>query len=197
MQNRLILLFCLILFYACQAPEISLQEKVAQEIATLSYKKAQRAFLEEIAASDQLVRNEESAINQKFGYQSKEHQQAVQTMVDTDKSNLVKIEAYLEKYGHPNKLDHGNKAFYAPWIVMHHAPKASGTRRRNFKYLYDYYKKEELEQDRLTFFLGRMHQLEFGNRIRWNRSFTVQEEFDSLINVLDLRVITDEIDTNY
>ena len=42
-----------------------------------------------------------------------------------------------------------------------------------------------------------MHQLEFGKRIRWNRSFTVQEEFDSLINVLDLREIADEIDNRY
>ena len=188
------LLFC---FTACQTNTSNIEDSISEEIAALADKKTQRAFLEKIATSDQTVRDEESAINQKYGYNSKEHQQAVQTQIDTDKSNLTKIEAYLAKYGHPNKLDHGNRAFYAPWIVMHHAPKETGTRRRNFKYLYDYYKKDELEQDRLNFFLGRMHQLEFGERIRWNRSFTVQEEFDSLINVLDLRSIADKIDTNY
>ncbi len=187
----------LIFLFSCQADTPNKEGSntaISQEVTTLIDKKSQRTFLEKIAASDQTVRDQEVAINQKYGYDSKEHKQAVQAMVDTDKSNLAKIEAYLEKYGHPNKLDHGNKAFYAPWIVMHHAPKETGTRRRNFKYLYDYYKKDELEQDRLNFFLGRMHQLEFGGRIRWNRSFTVQEEFDSLINVLDLRGIADEID---
>jgi len=195
MKNSIMFICWTITIIACQTPEASLQEKIAQEVATLSDKKTQRTFLEKIAASDQTVRDQESIINQKYGYSSKEHKQAVQIKMDTDKSNLAKIEAYLAKYGHPNKLDHGNKAFYAPWIVMHHAPKASDTRRRNFKYLYEYYKKDELEQDRLNFFLGRMHQLEFGGRIRWNRSFTVQEEFDSLINVLDLREIASKIDT--
>jgi len=197
MKNHFILLFGILLPFACQTPEPSLQDKVLQEVVKLTDKKSQRAFLETIAASDQTIRDQESTIHQKYGYDSPEHQQAVQAMIDTDQNNLAKIEAYLEKYGHPNKLDHGNKAFYAPWIVMHHAPKETDTRRRNFKYLYDYYKKEELEQDRLNFFLGRMHQLEFGSRIRWNRSFTVQEEFDSLINVLNLRSVADEIDANY
>lgn len=200
MKNQPFLsLCCLFTFFliTCQTPVDSLENKISKEVELLLDKKLQRAFLEKIAASDQTVRDEESAINQKYGYNSEEHQQAAKVMANTDKSNLLKIEAYLEKYGHPNKLDHGNRAFYAPWIVMHHAPKDSGTRKRNFKYLYDYYKKEELEQDRLNFFLGRMHQLEFGGRIQWNRSFTVQEEFDSLINVLDLRTVANEIDRHY
>ena len=195
-KNLFYSISCLLVI-GCQSNNEPIEHSISKEIATLTDKKSQRAFLEKIATSDQTVREEESTINQKYGYNSKEHQQAVQTQIDTDKSNLAKIEAYLAKYGHPNKLDHGNRAFYAPWIVMHHAPKETGTRRRNFKYLYDYYKKDELEQDRLNFFLGRMHQLEFGKRIRWNRSFTVQEEFDSLINVLDLREIADEIDNPY
>lgn len=197
MKNHFILFVCLVFFHACQAPEPSLQEKIAQEIATLTDKKSQRAFLEKIGTSDQTVREQESAINQKYGYDSKEHKQALQAMMETDKSNLEKIEAYILKHGYPNKIDHGNKAFYAPWIVMHHAPLASGTRRRNFKYLYDYYKKDQLEVDRLTFFLGRLYNLEFGERIRWNGPFTVQQELDSMVNALGLRAITDEIDKNY
>lgn len=188
------LLFC---FIACQTNTSNNEDSITKEVATLIDKKSQRAFLEEIAALDQSIRDEEIAINQKYGYDSKEHKQAVQAMMDTDKSNLAKVEAFLEKYGHPNKLDHGNRAFYAPWIVMHHADNQTGTRRRNFKYLYDYYKKDELEQDRLNFFLGRMHNLEKGERIKWNRPFTVQEELDSLINSLDLRHISDEIDSSY
>ena len=93
-------LFC---FTACQTNTSNIEDGIAKEVAALADKKSQRAFLEEIAASDQMVRDEESAINQKYGYNSKEHQQAVQTQVDTDKSNLAKIEAYLAKYGHPNK----------------------------------------------------------------------------------------------
>lgn len=174
-----------------------MEDAIAKEVAALIDKKAQRAFLEKIGESDQAVREQETAINQKYGYDSKEHKQALQVMMDTDKSNLEKIEAYILKHGYPNKIDHGNKAFYAPWIVMHHAPKESGTRRRNFKYLYEYYKKDMLEPDRLTFFLARMHNLEFGHRIRWNGPFTVQQELDSMINALNLRGIADEIDKNF
>ncbi len=197
MKTPYFLLLTIILFFACQASTTTIEDKIKEEIESLTDKKSQRAFLEKIGTADQAVREQESAINQKYGYDSKEHQQAVQAMMDTDKSNLEKIEAYIIKHGYPNKIDHGNKAFYAPWIVMHHAPLASGTRRRNFKYLYDYYKKDQLEVDRLTFFLGRLYNLEFGERIRWNGPFTVQQELDSMVNALGLRAITDEIDKNY
>jgi len=198
MIKKLFLFLPILLFLmGCQTAAPSSEDRISEEVATLTDKKSQRTFLEKIATADQTVRDQEIAINQKYGYNSIEHQKAKQSMMDTDKSNLLKIEAYLKRYGHPNKLDHGNRAFYAPWIVLHHAPKETNTRRRNFKYLYEYYKKDELEQDRLNFFLGRMHQLEFGKRIRWNGPFTVQEEFDSLINVLDLRGIAEEIDKKY
>ncbi len=197
MKHKFLLTLCTIGIFACQAPEVTKEDKLTQEIATLTDKKSQRTFLEKIGTADQAVRDQESAINQKYGYDSKEHQQAVEAMMDTDKSNLAKIEAYILKHGYPNKIDHGNKAFYAPWIVMHHASKESGTRRRNFKYLYEYYKKDMLEPDRLTFFLARMHNLEFGHRIRWKGPFTVQQELDSMINALDLREIVDEIDKKF
>ena len=196
MKNLLLVTSFLLFSFSCQT-EKAPQNATLMEVASLTDKKSQRAFLEKIGTSDQAVREQETAINQKFGYDSKEHKEAIQTMIDTDKSNLEKIEAYILKHGYPNKIDHGNKAFYAPWIVMHHAPKESGTRRRNFKYLYDYYKKDQLEPDRLTFFLARMYNLEFGERIRWNGPFTVQQELDSMVNALGLRVITDEIDKRY
>ncbi|GEM_PF-1970703 len=197
LKNLLYIISFLFCFTACQTNTSNVEDGIAKAVAALVDKKLQRAFLEEIAAVDQSIRDEEIAINQKYGYDSKEHKQTVQAMIDTDKSNLAKIEAFLETYGHPNKLDHGNRVFYAPWIVMHHADSQTDTRRRNFKYLYDYYKKDELEQDRLNFFLGRMHNLEKGGRIKWNRPFTVQEELDSLINSLDLREIAEEIDSRY
>lgn len=195
MKNLLFLLSCFFLL-SC-GTDNPIENTIQKEVEMLTDKKSQRAFLEEIGAADQTVRNAETAANQQYGYDSKEHKQAIQTMIDTDKNNLEKIEAYIIKHGYPNKIDHGNKGFYAPWIVMHHAPKASGTRRRNFKYLYEYYKKDMLEPDRLTFFLARMYDMEFGERIQWNGPFTVQQELDSMINALGLREITDEIDTRF
>ena len=66
-------------------------------------------------------------------------------MMKTDENNLKKVEAYLAKYGYPNKLEHGNKAVYGPWMVIHHQPNEP-PRRRNFKYLYQAYLKEDLEE---------------------------------------------------
>ena len=80
------------------------QNAILMEVTSLTDKKSQRAFLEKIGTSDQAVREQETAINQKYGYDSKEHKEAIQIMIETDKSNLEKIEAYILKHGYPNKI---------------------------------------------------------------------------------------------
>jgi len=189
MKNILFILCCLL--FCCQS-EQGLSNDLQKEIDGLTDKRSQRAFLEKIATSDQYVREQETIIQQQHGYDSKEHKQAIQMMMKTDENNLKKVEAYLAKFGYPNKLDHGNKAVYGPWMVIHHSPSET-PRRRNFKYLYQAYLKEDLAGDRLAFFLGRMYNREFGERIRWEGPFTVQQELDSMINALDLRRIVNEI----
>lgn len=194
MKNLLLFILCCLLF-SCQS-EQPVSNDLQKEIDGLTDKKSQRAFLEKIATSDQYVREQATIIQQQHGYDSKAHKQAVEIMMKTDENNLKKVEAYLDKYGYPNKLEHGNKAVYGPWMVIHHQP-SEAPRRRNFKYLYQAFKKEDLEGDRLAFFLGRMYNREFGERIRWEGAFTVRQELDSMINALDLRPIVEEIDKNF
>lgn len=193
MIYRLFLSCSFIIFISCQGNK-TIADDIQKEVAALTDKKSQRAFLEKIATSDQYVREQATIIQQQHGHDSKEHKQATQMMMETDDHNLKKVEAYLAKYGYPNKLDHGNKAVYGPWMVIHHSP-SEAPRRRNFKYLYQAYLKEDLEGDRLAFFLGRMYNREFGERIRWDGPFTVQQELDSMINALDLREIVAEMET--
>lgn len=192
MKYQLFFVLFFLALFSCKT-EKAPQNEIQIEVESLTNKRLQRAFLEKIATSDQYVREQETIIQQQHGYDSKAHKQALQMMMKTDENNLKKVAAYLAKYGYPDKLDHGNKAVYGPWMVLHHSP-SEASRRKNFKYLYQAFLKENLEGDRLAFFLGRMYKREFGERIQWDGPFTVQQELDSMINALDLRTITDKVD---
>jgi len=181
------------ILFICCSNDVTIQQ-IDQEVATLTTIEKQTKFLEHILAKDQEVRHFETEQLQKFGYDSKEHQLAVQNWWKTDDLNLFKIEAYLKTYGYPTIKEHGKEAVRAPWLVIHHAPGDVEPRKRNFKYLYEGFKQGDLEADQLTFFLNRMYDKKFGYRIEWNRPYKTEEELDTLFKSLDLLEIVREVD---
>lgn len=110
---------------------------------------------------------------------------------------MEKIEQYLQKYGYPNIEEHGEDATFAVWMVIHHAPFESEARQRNFKYIYEAWKKKEIKGGDLTFFLNRMYDFRFGHFIKWDKNFTEEIELDTLIQSLKLQGITKAIDQKY
>ena len=106
--------------------------------------------------------------------------------METDKINLDKIELYLKLHGHPTIEDHGEKACGSPWIVIHHSSGETDSRRRNFKYLYQAWKDNNIDGGQLTFYLNRLYNIEFGQMLDIEGPFTEKFEIDTLIGLLKL-----------
>lgn len=172
------------------------KEQIAQEINALQTHAQQSKYLVDIGTLDQKVRNVSTQMLEQHGYTSTEHQQANKIMMQTDIENLARIEAYLKKYGHPTLSEHGKEACGTPWLVIHHAIGGIEPRKRNFKYLYKAYQSGDINDSAYTFYLNRMHKIQFGKRIEWNRTFRVEEELDTLYKALDLIPIIHAIDNN-
>lgn len=169
-----------------------LEDQLTNQIEKLSTTEKQREFLIAIGKLDQEVRHNETKMLKEFGYHSQEHKSSMKRMMNTDKENLLKIESYLKKYGHPTKSEHGKDACGTPWLVIHHAIGGVEPRKRNFKYIYKAYQNGDIDDGAITFYLNRMYDIKFGKRIEWNRPFRVEEELDSLYNALNLWPIINE-----
>jgi len=130
------------------------------EIEDLKTVEKQIEYLEDIYRLDQKVRTDETKILEKYGYDSKEFNEAWIKINKTDNINLKKIETYLEIHGNPSILEHGKFACGAPWIVIHHDSNVDGARRRNFKYLYNAWKNKDLGGGPFAFYLNRFYALE-------------------------------------
>lgn len=159
---------------------------IDQEVESLQTIEKQRIFLEEIGKLDQDVRHHSTNQLKAYGYDSDQHQLALQEMMQMDRDNLSRIELYFKIHGHPRLDDHGQKATNVPWMVIHHSSEDTQPRRQNFKYLYTAFKDGDLDDGALTFFLNRMYDFKYGYRIDWNRPFTAEEELDTLFKALDL-----------
>lgn len=69
---------------------------------------------------------------------------------------------------------------------------STGARRRLFPELYRAYRLGDL--DDITFFLNRMYDMEFGERIIWEGSYGVEEELDTLLRALKLEEVVKRVD---
>jgi hypothetical protein len=183
-MNKFLIILSLLIF-ACNNTK-EREHQIANEIEKLNTIEQQKNFLLAISSSDQAVSESETEAVTKFGYDSKEHKTAIEKMFQTDIGNLTKIEAYLKKYGYPSKDNHGKEACSTPWIVVNHAPDGIESRLRNFKYMYDAYKKGDLDSGQMSFYLNRMYRIKFNKELEWGRPFRVEEELDSLYKTLNL-----------
>lgn len=171
------IVFFLFLFgtIACkQAPKGPSLQYIIDDLTTDIVK---QEFLEVIYKDDQRVRTN--------GHKERE----VNTI---DASNLEKIEAYLEKWGHPSKEIHGRKAADAPWLVIHHqptlpTPEKCIIRRKHFPIIYQAYLDGHIEDGAISFYLNRIYQSEKGQRFEIESPYMPQEELDQLMSALNLR----------
>jgi hypothetical protein len=155
---------------------------------------AQTDFLVEIGKLDQKVRIDETEILEKYGYDSKEHKKAWEIIRKTDDLNLMKIEAFFAKYGHPELEIHGTEAVNAPFLVIHHATGGLDPRIRNFKYMYEAFLKKDIDGGTFTFYLNRTYSTKFNERFKYDKPFSEGFEIDTLIKALELKPLALEIE---
>ncbi|MGY3791797.1 hypothetical protein [Aquimarina sp. 433] len=184
--QKIVIFFILILvFSGCKEARVSSEKDFAKEVKSLSTIDLQKEFLEEIYKTDQETRNALNDARLTYGYDSAEKKEVQQIMVNNDRNNFQKIELYLQKYGHPSIAEHGEKASRAPWIVIHHTGDIT-SKERNFTYLYEAYRKGNLESGSFSLYLERLHRTKFGNRFTLPNPYREEQLIDSLITRLDL-----------
>ena len=78
---------------------------ITEEIRRLETDSAKIIYLEKIFKDDQFVRNGQisAVLMLKYGRDSKEYMEYVNTQLEQDEINLKKVEKYLEIHGYPKK----------------------------------------------------------------------------------------------
>lgn len=183
---QLINMLLIISMFGCaekSKKDILLHDKEIQKLNSNAEKKK---YLESIFEQDQKVRGEESsAIMIKYGKDSVEFREYIQTQINQDSINLIKIERYFVHFGYPNKSELGEIAAATPWAVIHHA-QGTEARERNFAMLYQAYLTGDIDDGNISMFLGRLYQLKNGERFRMQSPYKSEDEINQLIKELNL-----------
>jgi hypothetical protein len=83
------------------------------------------AVLDTIYESDQSIRRKLGAIEQKFGFNSKEYSEAAQKMIKIDSLNTIKVTKILDERGWLGPKIVGSKGNTALFLVIQHSPLAT------------------------------------------------------------------------
>ena len=126
-----------------------------------------------------------------YGKDSKEHMEYIKKQWRQDSINLNKVEKYLEVHGYPDKT-FGDKATTTPWMIIHHA-QGYQTREDNFKTIYKAYLDGNIDDGTLSFYLGRMYQLKYGERLKMEGAYRAEDELNKLILRLELTEKKNEV----
>ena len=184
-MKKLLLLTVVFTILSCKKSEELKSYSTLKDVEDLTTDAEKRDFLEHIYKLDQKVRKDNQEMEVKYGYDSKEVAFTIQVARKTDSLNLDNTIKYLNKYGHPTIKNHGEKAAYAPWIVLHHSASIK-SREQNFKHFYKAYLDNDLEAESFSMFLNRLHTLKFGYRYSLPSPYQEKDMIDSLIKKLDL-----------
>lgn len=181
-----ILAIILLFYFACSQKPVPDYSEVEYEINNLASFEDKKSYLEAIYKDDQRVRDAQKSTDliNKYGRDSKEYRSYGQVMRQQDAINLAKIEGYFTAYGYPEK-EMGEIATMAPWLVIHHT-QGYEPRERNFEILYNAYLNGTIDIDAISFYLGRMYEIKFGNRHRMENPYKLEDEVNQLIKKLGL-----------
>jgi len=177
----------LVALLGCQETPKNDYADIDKEIEGLKTVGAKKQFLEKIMEDDQKVRDGSGAeIMLEYGKDSKEYRNYMEAQWQQDEINLVKIEKYLNKYGHPKRNELGETAAATPWAVIHHA-EGYEDRERNFEYVYGAYLNGDIDDGMMSFYLGRMYQIKKGQRLKMESPYRPEDEINQLIRELNLQ----------
>ncbi|WP_127846243.1 hypothetical protein [Psychroflexus aestuariivivens] len=183
---RVLVAIILVSLFSCSKKNNLTDEQISQienEIAELETFDAKKLYLENIFFDDQAVRDDSDLIL-KYGMDSPKFSEYIKAQLKQDEINLVKIEKYLETYGYPDKKM-GPKATTSPWIVIHHAP-GYQIREKYFEIVYEAYLKDNITENAISFYLGRMYSKKNGERLRMESPYKQEDEINLLIKELNL-----------
>ena len=187
--SKIILAIIIVSIFSCKDDinkTVKLTKQIEKEIQQLKEPTAQKMYLEKILEDDQKVRSSEKSAElvSNYGIDSHEYMEYVEAQWKQDEINLIKIEKYLEIHGYPSK-QMGEMATTAPWMVIHHA-QGYEVRERNFEIIYKAYLTGNVDENAISFYLGRMYEMKNGERLKMKSPYKISEEINQLIKCLDL-----------
>ena len=184
----------------CKTEKSLINDSYEKELLVLTTEDSKRIYLEQILKDDQKVRGSKGQeLMVQYGKNSDEHRRYIQAQLSQDSINLLKIEKYLKMYGYPGKAL-GDRATTTPWMVIHHA-QGYEVRENNFEIIYKAYRSGDIDDGAVSFYLGRMYQMKYGDRFRMKSPYKSEDEINKLIKELDLesvrnKVLMSEIETS-
>ena len=184
----------------CKTDKSPIDDNYQKELVGLTTEDSKRIYLEQILKDDQKVRGSKGQeLMVQYGKNSDEHRRYIQAQLSQDSINLLKIEKYLKMYGYPGKALR-DRATTTPWMVIHHA-QGYEVRVTNFELIYMAYRNGDIDDDAVSFYLGRMYQMKYGERFRMKSPYKSEDEINKLIKELDLesvknKVLMSEIETS-
>ena len=193
----LLLLLFFVAFISCKESSVeeNIVDDIRQEVRGLTSDDAKRNYLEKILEDDQRVRGSEGQqLALAYGADSEQHMNWVDTQIAMDDDNLHKIETYFDIHGYPSAAL-GADASTAPWIVIHHAQDYEA-RERNFATVYGAYQNGDIDDGAVSFYLGRMYRMKFGEGHTMENPYMPEDEIDFLIEALELRNHIDDGDSH-
>ena len=187
MKKIYLSLFLFAAVYGCRIEQKNADTALDAEIAALDTPHKLADYYEAVRNADQSVRTAEQQALQQFGYESPQYKAAYETMRQTDRTNIRKIEKLYALYGYPTVNTLGDAAASAPWLVIHHADLEP--RRRNWPMMREGYKVGAIDDNAMSMYLNRTYAMQnSGQRLRMQGKFKPKDEIDSLLKLLNLRI---------
>jgi len=175
----------IMLLASCTTTEPDQTAMIQKEIDALTTINAKKTYLENLFKDDQEYRIKEGAVITEFTQDSDEYREHVRKSIERDSINEIKVEAYLLKYGHPDRKTFGEIATITPHTVIHHSSSYE-SRVRNFHYFYTAHQTGDID---LSMYLNRMYQMKFGKRFHIEGVYKPEDEINALIKALELKTI--------
>lgn len=193
---QLIYVLLLVCVLGCVDTQIDFSE-TDKEIKKLETDDDKRKFLETLFELDQEVRGEQgSEIMLQYGMDSNEYRDYIQSQINQDAINLIKVERYIAHYGHPKKSKLGEIAALTPWAVIHHA-QGYAARENNFEILYQAYLEGDIDDGKFSMFLGRMYYIRNGKRFEMESPYRSDDEINQLIRELNMQQVKKKVQSKH
>jgi len=196
MKAKAILLFSILALFlgSCSTADKAtnkstndLRSEISKEIAALSSNSQKQQYLEQIHKDDQKYRGKMRAnILSTYGEDSDENEEFLRAFKLMDSLNLIKVEEYLDKFGHPKKDVVGEYATTTPWLVVHHAYDYEA-REKHFKTIYAAYLNGEINEFLMHGFIGRMYKMKNGKDFKYLSRNSLRKEMDMMMTDLGLQ----------
>jgi len=184
MDLKYLFIIITILLVSCKGEPFQVKKKYYKEVKKLTELKDRKNYLEKVYGNYIELRKEETDSWNTYGRRSVEYKNLITKNHKEDIKDLQRVIAYLETYGHPNIMKLGRKAAFIPCVQLIHS-RNEVLLIKNYKYLYDAYKFNDITED---LFFKYLQQISFsmGEDYFLNPKISIVENIDYLIEYHDL-----------